>query len=406
MDCNLRAVLIIGFCLLVRVSSATAAERDAKALDEQPSVLLETQLEYEKKRLSEAQGESDLLNAELTKIQGYIVRVDAASFNESAVRANLDAFTKKFREVEASMKSGVSESLGAYQEMQEHLDKLLDSARYPWMAPPTSDSAAFISELYLRYGDKELFNWKIVDGLSALEQVNPAQNVGLMYAAITRTAPHVSSLNTETFRSAFTAAKDKNKQFLRDAQERVNSAIKERDDRVKGSNERIAKLSEELEKRKQKGEKDSILTFAIFLMIGVVVLLYLGTLRFDHTIQTLIFQQRTLVELIGMAFLLLTIIILGTGEKIERSVLGTLLGTVAGYIFGQQMRALQPRAETQQPVGAQSTAQANARSGDVNAADALKRTARTGSSLAQDAAQAQENNDRAEKEGAAAEGRR
>ncbi len=36
-----------------------------------------------------------------------------------------------------------------------------------------------------------------------------------------------------------------------------------------------------------------------------------------------------------MAFMLITIIILGTGEKISEEHPGSLLGTVAGYIFGR-----------------------------------------------------------------------
>ncbi|MNJ79689.1 hypothetical protein D3C77_777860 [compost metagenome] len=36
-----------------------------------------------------------------------------------------------------------------------------------------------------------------------------------------------------------------------------------------------------------------------------------------------------------MAFMLITIIILGTGEKLSKEILGTLLGTIAGYVFAR-----------------------------------------------------------------------
>lgn len=36
-----------------------------------------------------------------------------------------------------------------------------------------------------------------------------------------------------------------------------------------------------------------------------------------------------------MAFMLITIIILGTGEKNSEESVGTLLGSIAGYIFGR-----------------------------------------------------------------------
>jgi hypothetical protein len=36
-----------------------------------------------------------------------------------------------------------------------------------------------------------------------------------------------------------------------------------------------------------------------------------------------------------MAFMLITIIILGTGEKLSKEILGTLLGTIGGYVFAR-----------------------------------------------------------------------
>lgn len=89
----------------------------------------------------------------------------------------------------------------------------------------------------------------------------------------------------------------------------------------------------------EKSTTDNKLTYAIYCMVAALVVLYVATLFAHEKIQSAIFEHRTLVEMIGMAFLLLTIIILGTGEKMDRSVLGALLGTVGGYIFGQQTRS-------------------------------------------------------------------
>jgi hypothetical protein len=50
-------------------------------------------------------------------------------------------------------------------------------------------------------------------------------------------------------------------------------------------------------------------------------------------------QKNALSELCqrisSMAFILLTIIILGNTDKLDRQALGPLLGTTAGYIFGK-----------------------------------------------------------------------
>lgn len=48
-----------------------------------------------------------------------------------------------------------------------------------------------------------------------------------------------------------------------------------------------------------------------------------------------IINEQTLVEFGGMSFILLTIIILGSTDKLDRQALGALLGTIAGYIFGK-----------------------------------------------------------------------
>jgi hypothetical protein len=48
-----------------------------------------------------------------------------------------------------------------------------------------------------------------------------------------------------------------------------------------------------------------------------------------------IINDRTLIEFGGMSFLLLTIIILSTIDKLEAQGLAALLGTIAGYIFGK-----------------------------------------------------------------------
>ena len=50
-----------------------------------------------------------------------------------------------------------------------------------------------------------------------------------------------------------------------------------------------------------------------------------------------IITDQTLVEYGGMSFLILAIIILASGGKIESDTVGPLLGTVAGYIFGRSI---------------------------------------------------------------------
>lgn len=68
--------------------------------------------------------------------------------------------------------------------------------------------------------------------------------------------------------------------------------------------------------------------FSMVARIGVVWF----TKKFDSVS---VFDERTMIEFGGMAFILLAIIILGNTEKLDKQVLGSLIGTVAGYIFGR-----------------------------------------------------------------------
>lgn len=126
---------------------------------------------------------------------------------------------------------------------------------------------------------------------------------------------------------------------MKSARQNITNALKVRQSREAALKSAIETYTTEIENRDEKDNIHDWLSIATLCMVGALVLLYVVTLFANAHTQSLVFRQRILVEMIGMGFLLLTIIILGTGEKIEKAVLGTLLGTVAGYIFGQQVRA-------------------------------------------------------------------
>jgi hypothetical protein len=141
-------------------------------------------------------------------------------------------------------------------------------------------------------------------------------------------------------REEFKTTHEQLKTSLTSAQVKAQDALSKRETELQELVNELKRLGTALDSHKANREKtDFHLSIAILFMIGALIILYVATLFASQSTQSFIFQKRTLVEMIGMAFLLLTIIILGTGEKIERSVLGTLLGTVGGYIFGQQISA-------------------------------------------------------------------
>ena len=71
------------------------------------------------------------------------------------------------------------------------------------------------------------------------------------------------------------------------------------------------------------------------MMIFALLGMFLSLRILPKEVATELVKRRTLIEVVGMSFMLITIIILGTGEKINTETLGTLLGTIAGYIFGR-----------------------------------------------------------------------
>lgn len=89
------------------------------------------------------------------------------------------------------------------------------------------------------------------------------------------------------------------------------------------------------QEEKRRAQTDQNLVYAVYGMIVVLLLLFLGLRIFPPEVAKQLIEKRSLVEVIGMAFMLITIIILGTGERLNKEILGTLLGTIAGYIFGR-----------------------------------------------------------------------
>lgn len=78
-------------------------------------------------------------------------------------------------------------------------------------------------------------------------------------------------------------------------------------------------------------ESTTYMMYLLAFSFGLTVCM--RTLRNEKPIIT----DQTLVEYGGMSFLILAIIILASGGRIESATVGPLLGTIAGYIFGKSI---------------------------------------------------------------------
>lgn len=122
--------------------------------------------------------------------------------------------------------------------------------------------------------------------------------------------------------SALKALRTQERDSLRDKRKALSNFIIE-----------FKKLEKQDEARRE--STDIRLVYAVYGMIGVLLFLFLGLKVFTDDVAKALIVNRSLVEVVGMAFMLITIIILGTGEKLSKEILGTLLGTIAGYVFAR-----------------------------------------------------------------------
>ncbi|MEH8016267.1 hypothetical protein MN202_03380 [Rheinheimera muenzenbergensis] len=201
------------------------------------------------------------------------------------------------------------------------VDRLLTRivARIPKSDGVESDNnETALSILYgkIRYRDK-------ITKLDIEEQIVNAQN-------------YLSAFSETNVKMIFDASKAQLLQKLSSLALELQKEVETREALNKKLLEELGEINQELEaKRTKQTIIDQGLIFAVYGMIGVLLLMFLSLRLFHSDVALELVKRRALIEVVGMAFMLITIIILGTGGKINTETLGTLLGTIAGYIFGR-----------------------------------------------------------------------
>ena len=154
------------------------------------------------------------------------------------------------------------------------------------------------------------------------------------------TAKAKNEINAESFKNEF-------KINLDDMLSKLNTYQNTIKNFITINNDRINKNKLEITKIVVLANKLNPTTFSIgmYIVVGgmiVAVLIMFLSLILSSKNDTVkdILAKRTLIEIVSISFILLTMIILGTGQKIGGETLGALLGTIAGYIFGKSSRNL------------------------------------------------------------------
>ena len=130
-------------------------------------------------------------------------------------------------------------------------------------------------------------------------------------------------------------AKEKSGQTLSDAQSVLTAELTKVQQRISAETAELDSDNKELRSR-ELGQASLVSGNLIWIFIGIVVTIIavLLILRVNSDDQSLLMiRERTAFELFATGMFLVTVIVLATGNLVEKTVLGTLLGTLAGYLF-------------------------------------------------------------------------
>lgn len=122
-------------------------------------------------------------------------------------------------------------------------------------------------------------------------------------------------------------------EYLNNLSQAANSKADELENELKSKSIELRNLGTQIEQKQASTEWAGDSIRALLWVLGA---LFASLLLFPQRVVIEIIRERLLIELLSMAFLLLTIIVLSVGGALKAEALGTLLGTIAGYLLGRR----------------------------------------------------------------------
>ncbi len=125
----------------------------------------------------------------------------------------------------------------------------------------------------------------------------------------------------------------------------VSAAMKQQIDKLQATldsdKQQWTEMNKVLLNRSQAvGTRQATLTdYSIYtemLMMGVIVFAMIFLRFYPEKLALTVVQERMFGDMLGMGLLLVTVVFLATGAFVDQSAVVTLLGTIAGYIFGRR----------------------------------------------------------------------
>jgi hypothetical protein len=132
--------------------------------------------------------------------------------------------------------------------------------------------------------------------------------------------------------------------WANDAENQLKSDVDHQKKALDDTVNKLGLLATELDKKRSEEEAPKAPVFdkvvfpiAILCLILLIPVLVLLLKRFEPNVQGKMIDNRFVIEILSIALLVVAIIILGTADKLKTEALGTLLGTVAGYVLSRNV---------------------------------------------------------------------
>ncbi|MCA1929588.1 hypothetical protein [Rheinheimera sp.] len=187
---------------------------------------------------------------------------------------------------------------------------------------------------------EEYFSGKAKEIIAAEEEVRSSissdNGNAIVTSALFELLNIIDKLAVEELEQEFANLKTTYKLKLGEVQKSIKDNIEYQKIELTKKDAELSDAFTKIEKTQEKQTSvDTKLIYAVYGMIATLLFMFLSLKIFQTPVAVEILKRRSLVEVVGMAFMLITIIILGTGGKLNQEALGTLLGTIAGYVFGR-----------------------------------------------------------------------
>lgn len=165
----------------------------------------------------------------------------------------------------------------------------------------------------------------------------------------------LSGSATDIQNKLFNAFRDLLRGELEKIQAAVDAEIKKEQQAIDSVRRDRQDIANQIQARAEKKEKQTVsvtgqMIYAVIMMICAIVLSFLALWIYKEPLSLAVVRERTFVDLLSMGFLLVTVIVLGTGGFLDRQAIGTLLGTIAGYIFTRRLGTSEARSSQAEPI--------------------------------------------------------